>query len=127
MWRIAGAAAVQMQEPDDGDLANALGALRLLELSVSEARIATVDAMRARRHSWSEIGDALGISRQAAQQRYHRKDEDEPTTSQKRPGAGLPSDVEPLGDSNAPRPRSDRGADEGVASTEAGAPILPPM
>lgn len=70
LWAVTGVAVSQMQEPDQGDLANALGAIRLVELAAAQARRATVEKMRSQGASWEKIGDALGISRQAAHERF---------------------------------------------------------
>ena len=60
----------QMITPDELDLANALGAIRLVELAAAQARRKVVDRMRHQGDSWEKIGDALGISRQAAHERF---------------------------------------------------------
>lgn len=64
------AATGQMLEPDDGDLGNAIAAIRLVELAASQARRTVVDRMRANGESWEDIGDALGVSKQAAHERF---------------------------------------------------------
>ena len=68
----ASGAAYQMHRPDDGELANTLGMLRLVELAVDQARRQVVELMRLQGASWEQIGDALGVSRQAAHERFHR-------------------------------------------------------
>lgn len=45
---------------------------RLAMRADSEAILATVDALREAGCPWSLIGQALGVTRQAAQQRYGR-------------------------------------------------------
>jgi hypothetical protein len=47
-----------------------LGELIALRESVEAAISTAVALQRASEYSWAEIGDGLGISRQAAQQRY---------------------------------------------------------
>lgn len=54
---------------DDGDELTHLTAARH---SVDVLTTGLVLAMRARGESWATIGEALGISKQAAQQRYGR-------------------------------------------------------
>lgn len=54
------------------DLLDALGQLRLVELAVNQARRQIVAEARTAGHTWQEIGDTLGTSRQAAQERYGR-------------------------------------------------------
>lgn len=44
--------------------------MQLIAAGAADAVTAVVVDMRADGASWSEIGDALGVSRQAAQQRY---------------------------------------------------------
>jgi hypothetical protein len=58
----------------NGDLLDMLGALRTVELAVSAARRAVVAEAREAGTTWEEIGDALGITRQAAQQRFGQAD-----------------------------------------------------
>lgn len=53
-----------------GDLLDMLGAVRLVELQAGNARRAIVTEARAAGHTWQELGDALGVSRQAAQERF---------------------------------------------------------
>lgn len=52
------------------DILDMIGSVRLVELAANQARQAIVDEARAEGRSWSEIGDALGTTRQAAQQRF---------------------------------------------------------
>jgi hypothetical protein len=54
------------------DALNMLGAVRLVELAANQARRAIVDEARAGGFTWAEIGDALGVSRQAAHERFGR-------------------------------------------------------
>lgn len=44
--------------------------MQLMRTAADDAIRAVVTDMRADGASWSEIGDALGVTRQAAQQRY---------------------------------------------------------
>ena len=55
-----------------GDLLDMLGRIRLVELAADQARRAIVAEARADGSTWQEIGDALGTSRQAAQERFTR-------------------------------------------------------
>lgn len=52
------------------DILDMMGAVRLVELFADQARHAIVTEARAEGRTWAEIGDALGTTRQAAQQRY---------------------------------------------------------
>lgn len=70
LWRSAGLTTVTMQ---DGNLTEALHMLREMEELAEEARQIMVTRLRNLGHSWQEIGDALGTSRQAAQQRYGKE------------------------------------------------------
>ena len=53
-----------------GDILDMLGAVRLVELFAAKARHCIVHEVRAEGRTWAEIGDALGTTRQAVQQRY---------------------------------------------------------
>jgi hypothetical protein len=53
----------------DGDVASLMYLLSVAELAEDAARDAAVDLNRAG-YSWQEIGNALGVSRQAAHQRF---------------------------------------------------------
>lgn len=55
------------QADDYGDM---LGALRLVEIAADNARRAIVADARAAGDTWQSIADALGTTRQAAQQRF---------------------------------------------------------
>jgi hypothetical protein len=52
------------------DYGNMLGSVRLVELAADQARRAIVTEARADGWTWQEIGDALGTTRQNAQQRF---------------------------------------------------------
>lgn len=52
---------------DYGDM---IGAVRLVELAADQARRAVVAEARAAGTTWQEIGDALGVTRQAAEARF---------------------------------------------------------
>lgn len=52
------------------DLLDMIGSVRLVELAAAQARRAIVNEARATGHTWAEIGDALGVSRQAAHERF---------------------------------------------------------
>lgn len=52
---------------DYGDM---IGAVRLVELAADQARRAVVAEARAADTTWQEIGDALGVTRQAAEARF---------------------------------------------------------
>lgn len=53
-----------------GDFGDMLGAVRLVEIAAENARRAIVADARAAGETWQSIADALGTSRQAAQQRF---------------------------------------------------------
>lgn len=53
-----------------GDLLDMLGAVRLVELAADQARHAIAREARLGGFTWQEIGDALGTTRQNAQQRF---------------------------------------------------------
>lgn len=55
----------------------ALGACETLAELVHETLQALVDEARAVGHTWQEIGDVLGTSRQAAYQRFGRSDSED--------------------------------------------------
>lgn len=52
---------------DYGDM---IGAVRFVELAADQARRAVVAEARAAGTTWQEIGDALGVTRQAAEARF---------------------------------------------------------
>ena len=52
------------------DILDMIGAVRLVELAAAQARRAIVAEARAEGRTWDEIGDALGVSRQAAHERF---------------------------------------------------------
>jgi len=52
------------------DLLDMIGSIRLVELAASQARRAIVIEARLAGYTWEEVGDALGVTRQAAQQRF---------------------------------------------------------
>lgn len=64
--RIIRRAGSRVAEADDWELAEFVS----LRVEFEEAVARAVDGLRAQGHSWQYIGDALGITRQAAQQRY---------------------------------------------------------
>jgi len=55
-----------------GDHGDRLGALRLAEHAIEYARRGVIEDARADGWTWQQIGDALGTTRQNAQQRYGR-------------------------------------------------------
>ena len=67
--RVIRAAGERCGEADPFDL----GELVTLRDSVEVAIAATVAGLRDNGYSWAEVGDGLGISKQAAQQRYAEK------------------------------------------------------
>lgn len=62
-------AAVAGQTQQD-DLEDALGHVRLVEIAAAQARRELVAELRGRGASWQAIGDVLGVSRQAAFERF---------------------------------------------------------
>lgn len=48
----------------------ALEQIRLVELQAKEARREAITSARLEKHSWRKIGNAMGVSPQAAQQTY---------------------------------------------------------
>ena len=55
------------------DIFNMLGAVRLVELFAAKTRHCIVHELRAEGRTWAEIGDALGITRQAAHERFSQQ------------------------------------------------------
>lgn len=53
-----------------GDYGDMLGAIRLVEIAAENARRAVVAEARAAGDTWQSIADALGTTRQNAQQRF---------------------------------------------------------
>ncbi len=64
------------------DPMRALEAARSLQVTVNVGSLAAAAAARAEGRTWAEIGEALGISKQAAQQRFGLLVDDAP----RRPG-----------------------------------------
>lgn len=64
---LIGTASTVADADDYGDM---LGALRLVEIAADQARRAVVAEARAAGVTWQTIADALGTSRQNAQQRF---------------------------------------------------------
>jgi len=64
--RIIRAAGDRVGRGDDWEL----GELTSLRDDLERAIARAVEGQRAQGHSWAYVGDGLGISRQAAQQRY---------------------------------------------------------
>lgn len=54
----------------NGDFVDMLGAIRLVDLAADAARRAIVADAREAGETWQSIADALGISRQAAHERF---------------------------------------------------------
>lgn len=52
------------------DIGDALGGVRMIELAAEQFRRELIAVARNNGHTWAEIGDALGTTRQNAQQRY---------------------------------------------------------
>jgi DNA invertase Pin-like site-specific DNA recombinase len=50
-----------------------LGAVVALRRLVDSLELRQVEAALAAGHSWSEIADALGVTRQAVHKKYHRR------------------------------------------------------
>jgi hypothetical protein len=61
------------EQPDDALLAN-LGRLQAVVSQVDAALHNHVDMLRARGVSWTRIGEALGVSKQAAWERFSGED-----------------------------------------------------
>ena len=61
------------EQPDDALLAN-LGRLQAVVSQVDAALHDHVDMLRARAVSWTRIGEALGVSKQAAWERFSGED-----------------------------------------------------
>jgi ClpX C4-type zinc finger len=61
------------EQPDDALLAN-LGRLQAIVAQVDAALHNQVDMLRARGVSWTRIGEALGVSKQAAWERFSGED-----------------------------------------------------
>lgn len=57
----------------DGDAASLLYALRLARLDLEKAEVNAVREARFGGMTWLEIGNSLGVSKQAAQQKYGSK------------------------------------------------------
>lgn len=83
------AAALDAAEPDlaarlEHDPGSHLDLVRLARAAYDETGqllVAAVGSARSAGCTWEQIGDVLGMSRQAAQQRYGRRDEPQPGTS----------------------------------------------
>lgn len=67
--RVIRRAGERCAEADDFELAELITLRDDIEAAVTRA----VVGLRDQEHSWQYIGDALGITRQAAQQRYAEK------------------------------------------------------
>lgn len=67
--RIIRAYARRVADADDVDLAEMVAVRDEMDAAIQAA----VDGLRARGESWAYIGNALGIKRQAAQQRFGRR------------------------------------------------------
>jgi hypothetical protein len=53
-----------------GDYGDMLGAVRLVEIAADQVRRAIVTEARAAGDTWQSIADALGVTRQAAHERF---------------------------------------------------------
>lgn len=67
--RIIRAAGARVAQADDWDLAELIS----LRDDVEEAIVAAVAGLRDQGHSWQYIGDALGVKRHTAYERYAEK------------------------------------------------------
>lgn len=67
--RMLRAAGRRVAAGDDWELSELVSLRPVLEEAIQMG----VDGLREQGHSWQYIGDGLGISRQAAQERYGRK------------------------------------------------------
>jgi Protein of unknown function (DUF3887) len=72
VYAAAGRLADQLAHPGAGSTLAALAAARELSAAADAAQLAAVDRARAAGHSWKQIGDVLGTTRQAAFQRFGR-------------------------------------------------------
>lgn len=68
--RMVRAAGRRVADADEPEMAELLRLRETVELAVQEA----VDGWRGMGRSWSEIGAAMGMSKQAAAQRFGRKE-----------------------------------------------------
>ena len=55
---------------DADDYGDMIGCVRLVELAAEQARRTIIAEARASGESWQQIADALGVSKQAAWERY---------------------------------------------------------
>jgi hypothetical protein len=72
VYAAAGRLADRLARPGAGSTLSALAAARELSAAADAALLAAVDRARAAGHSWKQIGDVLGTTRQAAFQRFGR-------------------------------------------------------
>ncbi|HKI73631.1 MAG TPA: ClpX C4-type zinc finger protein [Pseudomonadales bacterium] len=63
-----------LQEVATDDLKTRLGGIERLHGDINVQQQMTIDVLRSRKVSWAEIGNALGITRQAAWQRFGAAD-----------------------------------------------------
>jgi len=56
--------------PLAGDILDQIGAVRAVEVAADQARRALVAEARAEGRTWEDIGGALGVTRQAAHERF---------------------------------------------------------
>ena len=66
--RFIRAAGVRVADADEFELAELVALRDVLETAIRDG----IAGQRARGRSWQHIGDALGITRQSAQERYGR-------------------------------------------------------
>lgn len=60
-----------VRRADDGDL-EVMSALASIQADLADAQAKAAAALRGKGYSWTDIGRELGMSRQAAQQRFSR-------------------------------------------------------
>ena len=69
-------ASIAAEIDTEPDLMNQLGLVRIVERAAEMVRKVIVQEARDEGITWQEIGDALGVTKQAAQQRYGNQNKD---------------------------------------------------
>jgi DNA-directed RNA polymerase specialized sigma24 family protein len=70
---VVGSELLETKAADTADPLAGLGAVVALRRLVDTLELRQVQAALAAGHSWSEIADALGVTRQAVHKKYHRR------------------------------------------------------